>query len=86
MRKASAFLFCVDTDFLPIYNEHVRGENAPKDFKNFTISGNHMWYAGYGLCSQRKDKGHDAHIKSWTSANENKGNKNGGRWYCYFEN
>ncbi len=34
-----------------------------------------MWYAGYGLCSQRKDKGHDAHIKSWTSANENKGIK-----------
>lgn len=51
-------------------------QNTVKDFKDFTISGNHMWYAGYGLCSQRADKGHDAHIKSWKSANVNKGNFN----------
>ena len=50
------------------------GKNNANDFGNFTISGNHMWYAGYGLCSQRPDKGGDAHIKSWTHANQNKGN------------
>lgn len=50
------------------------GKNNANDFGNFTISGNHMWYAGYGLCSQRPDKGEDAHIKSWKHANQNKGN------------
>ncbi|MDO5123867.1 MAG: hypothetical protein Q4D44_04280 [Eubacteriales bacterium] len=50
------------------------GKNNANDFGNFTVSGNHMWYAGYGLCSQRPDKGGDAHIKSWTHANQNKGN------------
>ncbi|MGN0453393.1 MAG: dockerin type I domain-containing protein [Ruminococcus sp.] len=50
------------------------GKNNANDFGNFTVSGNHMWYAGYGLCSQRPDKGGDAHIKSWTSANQNTGN------------
>lgn len=49
------------------------GKNNANDFGNFTISGNHMWYAGYGLCSQRPDKGGDAHIKSWSSANQNRG-------------
>ena len=50
------------------------GKNNANDFENFLISGNHMWYAGYGLCSQRPDKGQDAHIKSWKHANQNKGN------------
>ncbi|MGN0459820.1 MAG: dockerin type I domain-containing protein [Ruminococcus sp.] len=50
------------------------GKNNANDFQNFTISGNHMWYAGYGLCSQRPDKGGDAHIKSWKNVNQNKGN------------
>lgn len=49
------------------------GKNGENYFKDFHISGNHMWYAGYGLCSQRKDKGQDAHIKSWSHANKNKG-------------
>ena len=50
------------------------GKNNANSFQNFTISGNHMWYAGYGLCSQRPDKGCDSHIKSWKSANQNNGN------------
>ena len=50
------------------------GKNNANDFENFLISGNHMWYAGYGLCSQRPDKGEDAHIKSWKHANQNKEN------------
>lgn len=49
------------------------GKNEANYFKDFYISGNHMWYAGYGFCSQRKDKGQDAHIKSWSHANKNKG-------------
>lgn len=50
------------------------GKDNANDFKNFTISGNHMWYAGYGFCSQRPDKNEDAHIKSWKHANQNNGN------------
>lgn len=49
------------------------GKNEANYFKDFYISGNHMWYAGYGFCSQRKDKGQDAHIKSWNHANKSKG-------------
>lgn len=49
------------------------GKNKANYFKDFYISGNHMWYAGYGFCSQRKDKGQDAHIKSWSEANKNIG-------------
>ncbi|MGN0509027.1 MAG: hypothetical protein ACI4GX_07305 [Ruminococcus sp.] len=44
--------------------------------ENFKISGNHMWYAGYGLCEQRSDKGYDAHIKSWGHYNKCIGNFN----------
>ena len=50
------------------------GKNNANDFENFLISGNQMWYAGYGLCSQRPDKNEDAHIKSWKHANQNNGN------------
>ena len=49
------------------------GKNEANYFKDFYISENHMWYAGYGLCSQRKDKGQDAHIKSWNHTNKSKG-------------
>ena len=39
---------------------------------NFEISGNQMWYAGRGFCTQRPDRGCAAHIKSWTSTNHAK--------------
>ncbi len=37
--------------------------------KDFEIVGNYSWYAGYGLCEQRPDKGEDAHIKTWNHVN-----------------
>lgn len=41
--------------------------------ENFTISGNLMWYAGQGLCSQRPDKMENTHIKSWRHQNRMRG-------------
>lgn len=59
--------------FLRVKVKNSDGEEVWSDssaFENFTISGNHMWYAGYGFCEQRSDKGCDAHIQSWSSYNK----------------
>lgn len=37
------------------------------------VTGNLMWYAGYGYCEQRPDKNKDAHIKAWNHTNTRKG-------------
>lgn len=37
--------------------------------KDVNFEGNIAWYAGYGLCSQRRVKCHNAHIKSWNHGN-----------------
>ncbi len=50
--------------------------NEINEINGFTISGNHMWYAGYGFCSQRPDRSEDCHIKSWGHANPNVSNYN----------
>ena len=34
---------------------------------------NISWYAGYGFCEQRPDKGRDAHVKAWEHANKLEG-------------
>lgn len=49
------------------------GDNENNYFEDFVIDGNDMWFAGYGFCEQRPDKKADAHIKSWTHANPNRG-------------
>lgn len=41
----------------------------PSRMEDFVIAGNLMWYAGQGLCEQRPDRNHDAHIKSWIHSN-----------------
>ena len=59
--------------FLRVKVKNSEGEEVWSDssaIENFTISGNHMWYAGYGFCEQRSDKGGDAHIKSWSAYNK----------------
>ncbi len=38
---------------------------------NCVMKNNQMWYAGYGFCEQRPDKGQDAHIKSWMNVTAN---------------
>lgn len=59
--------------FLRVKVKNSDGDEVWSDssaIENITISGNHMWYAGYGFCEQRSDKGADAHIKSWSSYNK----------------
>lgn len=45
--------------------EYFLQSNAGGSIQDFYITGNHMWYAGQGLCSQRPDKGRGCHIMSW---------------------
>ncbi len=37
--------------------------------KDVNFENNIAWYAGYGLCSQRRVKNHNSHIKSWAHGN-----------------
>lgn len=41
-------------------------------FSNVTISNNHIWYSGYGLCEQRNDPYDTSHIYFWRGTNKNK--------------
>ncbi|MBO5726694.1 MAG: acetylxylan esterase, partial [Clostridia bacterium] len=41
--------------------------------KNVKYDNNLSWYAGYGLCEQRPDKGNSAHVKSWEHYNSLQG-------------
>lgn len=45
--------------------------NEINGIDGFYIENNLMWYAGYGLCSQRPDTTGDCHIKSWEHTNPN---------------
>lgn len=59
--------------FLCVKVKNQEGKEVWSDtsaIEDFTISGNHMWYAGYGFCEQRSDRGGDAHIKSWSAYNK----------------
>ena len=45
--------------------EYFLTSAAGGSIEDFYITGNHMWYSGYGLCSQRPDRERGCHIMSW---------------------